>query len=300
MYKETETEQKTKIDPRYWWAALLFHILFPGLGQFYNGRIKRAVYLFIGFQLVFWFWSIVIYHTESFSSFVMMWIMATLVWIYGLIDAILLSLKIKGSYKPNKYNDKWHKYAIVIMLMFLVSELSEQFIEAKIIEAYRMPASSMEDAIFNGDYLIAKKCSNQDIKIRDIIVFKYPRDPSINYLKRIVASEGQKIEIKDKVLYVNGTQFEEPSSIKHTDPRIFPEGAYSIRDNLLPTKIPENKYFVMGDNRDNSADSRFWGFLDKDLVLGKALFIHWSMGPEPESEDSSSAIRWDRIGKNVN
>ncbi|MCP4634683.1 MAG: signal peptidase I, partial [candidate division Zixibacteria bacterium] len=190
MHQENDIE--IKVYPRMWWAALLFHILFPGLGQFYNGKIKRAIYFFVAYHLMFFFWMSVVYFTESMSGLVLMVIMAVAVWIYGLVDAILLSLRIKGSYQPNKYNDKWHKYAIVIMLMFLVSELSGQFSDTKIIEAYRMPSGSMEDTILVGDYIIVKKCDVIDLKVGDIVVFQYPRDPSVNYLKRIVASEGQK------------------------------------------------------------------------------------------------------------
>ncbi|MCP4631463.1 MAG: signal peptidase I [candidate division Zixibacteria bacterium] len=204
-------------------------------------------------------------------------------------------------------------------------------IKTSVVEAYKIPSGSMEDTLLVGDFLLANKfvygmklpIPYTDIHLPsiyepeqgDVIIFKYPRDPSINYIKRCIATEGQVVEIRDKVVYVDGKKYDDPSLMKHTDPRIFPSGAYSIRDNLPPTRVPAGNLFMMGDNRDNSADSRFWGFLDRKLVMGKAMVIHWSWAPDDNAPEVKYAnplsiagwigyniihfpqrVRWSRVG----
>jgi signal peptidase I len=148
----------------------------------------------------------------------------------------------------------------------------------------------------------------------DIVIFKYPRNPKVNYIKRCVAVEGQTVEIKDKVLYVDRKRIPDPSLGKHTNPQVRPKGRDS-RDNFGPYEVPKGCLFMMGDNRDNSADSRYWGPLPRELVLGKAMIIHWSWAADPNaprvtSEDLTSLpknvfynvihfpkrVRWNRIG----
>jgi signal peptidase I len=124
----------------------------------------------------------------------------------------------------------------------------------------------------------------------DVIVFKFPVDPSKDFIKRVVAVEGDKIEARDKVIYVNGLPANEPF-MRHTDNLVLP-----YRDNFGPIEIPKDKYFCMGDNRDNSRDSREWGFVDIKDVKGKALIIYFS-------KDTShpllrlDKVRFERIGR---
>jgi signal peptidase I len=99
-----------------------------------------------------------------------------------------------------------------------------------------------------------------------------------------VAVEGQTVEVRDKILYVDGEEFTNPPLSKYTKPNIpRPPGGQDTRDNWGPYVVPKECYFMMGDNRDNSYDSRYWRAVHKDLVLGKALFIHWSWGPDENS-----------------
>ncbi len=130
----------------------------------------------------------------------------------------------------------------------------------------------------------------EDPQPGDIIIFKYPLNQKLNYIKRCVAIGGQTIEIRDKQLYVDGEPVPLPAEGKFEDERVFsyPETARwgpGIRDNMPPLKVPKGKLFVMGDNRDSSADSRFWGFLDRDLVMGRAMIIHWSWAPDPKADE---------------
>ena len=120
----------------------------------------------------------------------------------------------------------------------------------------------------------------------DVIVFEFPEDTTKDFIKRIIGVPGDVIEMKDKVVYRNGEKLVEPY-IKHTDPNI-----QQRRDNFGPITVPPDRYFVMGDNRDESYDSRFWGFVDKEKIRGKAWVIYWSW-------DGPGDIRWSRIGRMV-
>jgi signal peptidase I len=168
-------------------------------------------------------------------------------------------------------------------------------IRGLVVQAFRIPTSSMEDTLQIGDFLFVNKMvygSEIDIglaghqlvyhrfpairepKPGDVVVFRYPDDPSRDFIKRCVAVGGQTVELRDKVLYVDGQAQEEPFAI-HKDPRVLPREA-SPRDNFGPFVVPHGQLFMMGDNRDNSHDSRFWGGLPRNLVKGQAMILYWS------------------------
>lgn len=172
-------------------------------------------------------------------------------------------------------------------------------IKTSIVEAYKVPSGSMEDTILVGDFILANKFvygaklpvvdwrlpAVDKIEPGDIVIFKYPHDKTTNYIKRCVALPGDIVEVRDKVLYVNGDEFEDPPHSKFTDPRVrkrMSRGKDS-RDNWGPHRVPQDCYFMMGDNRDHSSDSRFWGYVHKDLILGEAMLIHWSWKPDDQS-----------------
>lgn len=162
-------------------------------------------------------------------------------------------------------------------------------IKTSLVEAYKIPSGSMEDTLLVGDFLLANKFiygskiplvdahlpAVREPRPGDVIIFKFPLNPKQNYIKRLIATAGQTVEVKNKQVYVDGKLFPLPKQSKFTDPQIMPG-----RDNFGPVTVPPGKLFVMGDNRDNSYDSRFWGFLDRKLVLGKAMILHWSWKPD--------------------
>lgn len=177
------------------------------------------------------------------------------------------------------------------------------FIRAYIVQAFKIPSGSMIPTLLIGDHLLVNKfiygvkppLSDKKIlvfetpKRGDIIVFKYPEDPSRDFIKRVIAVEGDIVEIKNKKVFVNGVELKEPYA-RYTDPYIHPR-ELDPRDNFGPIKVPPHKLFVMGDNRDQSYDSRFWGFVDLNDVKGKALIIYWSWDSENQKP------RLQRIGK---
>ena len=187
------------------------------------------------------------------------------------------------------------EYVEAIVLAVLLTVV----IRGLVVQAFRIPTGSMEDTLLVGDFLYVNKLvygSEIDIGLAghrlvyyrfpairqphrgDVIVFRYPDDPSRDFIKRCVAVEGQTIEIKNKSLYVNDTLQREPY-VKHSDERILPR-EISARDNFGPFVVPKGHIFMMGDNRDNSHDSRFWGPLPLNLVKGKAMILYWSWEAE--------------------
>lgn len=157
----------------------------------------------------------------------------------------------------------------------------------------KIPSASMQDTLLVGDRIVVNKFAfgmeklpflkallpYKDIHRGDVIVFKSPEDPTKDFIKRVIAVGGDRLEIMDKKVYVNGLPVDEPYAV-HGDRKIFGRGASTLfgrdRDNLGPIQVPEGRYFVMGDNRDNSNDSRFWGFVPREYVKGQAVIILWS------------------------
>ncbi len=168
-----------------------------------------------------------------------------------------------------------------------------------IVQAFKIPSGSMLSTLQIGDYLLVNKflyglkqpfsdeylIEGRDPQVGDVIVFRYPRDPSLDYIKRIVGVPGDTLEMRDRQLYRNGMKVDEPYA-RTTQPSSYK------RDNFMPLTVPPGKYFVLGDNRDESADSRYWGFVDRSAIRGKAWRIYWSW-------TGIGNIRWNRIGQAV-
>jgi len=183
----------------------------------------------------------------------------------------------------------------------LVALLLALVIRTFLIQAFTIPSGSMLQTLQIGDYLLVNKFlygvknpfndeylfEGQDPAIGDIVVFKYPVNPSIDYIKRIVGLPGDVIEVRDKQLYRNGQPVTE-AYIQH-----LLEGIPGRLDNMPAMTVPEGEYFVMGDNRDNSEDSRAWGTVPRSAIHGKAWRIYWSWDSEEKSP------RWSRLGKLV-
>jgi len=197
------------------------------------------------------------------------------------------------------------EYAEAIAIAILLA----LFIRTFVVQAFKIPSGSMLPTLLIGDHLLVNKfiygirvpfsgkvlVPLKDPKSGDIIVFKFPKDRTIDYIKRVVGVPGDKIEVKNKKVYRNDKLAEDPFA-HFTSTTILP-GSVSPKDNFGPITVPEGKYFVMGDNRDNSSDSRFWGFVETNDVLGKAMIIYWSWDIDKPllSVDRFSSIRWGRL-----
>ncbi len=178
------------------------------------------------------------------------------------------------------------------------------FIRTFIVQAYKIPSGSMIPTLLVGDYILVNKLAygirnpfkNGYLirwsmpKRKDVIVFTYPVNPKLDFIKRVIGLPGDTIQIINKKVYVNGKPLNEPYA-RFVDPFVYPKSPNNPRDNFGPVKVPPGELFVMGDNRDESYDSRFWGFVPIKDVKGKALIIYFSWDPQKHR------IRWKRIGK---
>lgn len=228
--------------------------------------------------------------------------------------------------KPKKQQSKsiqWLKDIVFIVVVVLL-------IRTFIVQAYRIPTGSMEDSLLIGDHLFACKflygihipstdtrlLKFHDPKYKEIVIFRYPYERK-DFVKRCIAVEGDVVEIVNKKVYVNNKLLTEPYT-KFEDPAVyeklkidqsqyqwtwektgFMNAGGNVRDNFGPVKVPKNCIFVMGDNRDASFDSRFWGPLNKKWLLGKSLILYFSWDSQPPLYKIWKKIRWNRFGKIV-
>jgi signal peptidase I len=174
---------------------------------------------------------------------------------------------------------------------FLIAILLALVIRTFVVQAFKIPSGSMLPTLQIGDHLLVNKFLYwfTDTQRGDIIVFKFPQDEGRDFIKRVIALPGDKVEVRGKQVYVNDKPVQESYAV-HLDPSI-QENPHSPRDNFSPVKVPAGQLFMMGDNRDYSMDSRFWGFLDIKKIKGKAFIIYWSWDRE------RFRPRWERIGK---
>lgn len=195
----------------------------------------------------------------------------------------------------------------------LVAILLALFIRTFIIQAFKIPSGSMLPTLQIGDHLLVSKfiygikmpftgstlIPISDPKPNDIVVFQYPKNPDLDYIKRVIAVAGDIVEIRDKKIMINGKPFDDQHGV-FLDSMIHP-AALDPRDNFGPVTVPADKIFTMGDNRDNSYDGRFWGFVDLKAIRGKAWIIYWSWDVQVPffSLDRLRSIRWGRLGDTV-
>lgn len=182
--------------------------------------------------------------------------------------------------------------ALLIAIIFV------NFARIFVFQAFKIPTGSMEDNLKVGDHIIVNKfiygptgdgllsklVPLRNVERGDIVVFRYPKNPEVDYVKRVIGLPGDTITIRDKKVSVNGQELDEPY-VTHIDRRTFPEGLYlpepyRSRDHFGPFRVPAGQYFAMGDNRDDSNDSRFWGTVPRANVKGRAFMVYWSFDDE--------------------
>jgi signal peptidase I len=180
------------------------------------------------------------------------------------------------------------------------------FVMTFVVQAFQIPTGSMEPTLLVGDFLLVNKLvythpataldrallPRRDIRRKDIVVFKFPEDLKKDYVKRVIALEGEKFEIKGKQVYINDQPIVESYKV-HSDSRVFSKNGFyhyddAIRDNFGPVVVPPGHCFVMGDNRDNSEDSRYWSFLPMDNIKGRPWVIYFSYRAERDAYTKTS------------
>lgn len=201
--------------------------------------------------------------------------------------------------KGKRQKSQFREWTEAIILAFLIAMVIRTFV----VQAFKIPSSSMMPTLAVGDHILVWKfiygikvpVIDKKLFVRrpnrgDIIVFVYPRDRSKDFIKRVIGLPGEKIQIVGKDILVNDIPIEDPwgeYAKNHVN-------TGSVRDNYGPKIVPANSLFVMGDNRDNSQDSRYWGFVDLNAVKGKAFIIYFSW--DRTSRNILEKIRWNRFG----
>jgi len=207
-------------------------------------------------------------------------------------------VKDDKSKTKEKTKSKVKEYVESIIIAILIAV----FIRTFIICAYKIPSRSMVQTLLVGDHILVNKfiygvkipllrrtiIPVREPKRGEIVVFIYPNDRSKDFIKRVIGMGGDKIEIVNKKIFINGKEYKDSFGI-YSDNIIYP-ATMQPRDNFGPITVPNDAIFVMGDNRDESLDSRFWGFVNLKDVEGKAFIIYWSWNRDEHN------LRWQRLG----
>jgi signal peptidase I len=190
----------------------------------------------------------------------------------------------------------------------LIAVIFVNFARMFVFQAFKIPTGSMEDNLKIGDHIIVNKfiygpmsgpLANvvpiREVRRGDIIVFRYPKQPETDFVKRVIGLPGETIEVRDKKVSVNGKVLDEPYTL-FDDPQVYPleprlPEPYRSRDQFGPYLVPEGQYFAMGDNRDRSSDSRYWGTVPRSEIKGRAFMVYWSFEGEPPPQGSPASAR---------
>jgi signal peptidase I len=279
--------------PRKPWIAGVLTLVSRGLGHLYAGSPKRGVILFgIEQSLAIALGIAIIVYTPNIYSLLVFVAIGIGFVIFCIWDAVKIAKTKRDQYELAKYN-RWFAYAGYFIVMSLgVSIMISENVKTNLVKAYKLPSGAMEDTLLVGDHiLVDQRNSAREPRRGDIVIFEYPEDPTKDFIKRVVAVGGDTIEVRNKTLFVNNSSITEAYAV-HKETDIIP-ATQNPRDNLGPQVVPSGSFFTMGDNRDRSYDSRFWGFVSKDKVKGTVKSIYWSW------DRKKGEVRWARIGKKV-
>jgi len=190
----------------------------------------------------------------------------------------------------------WRDYFEALLIAVIFATFARSFV----LQAFKIPSASMEENLLIGDHILVNKfvygptpagaslLPVRPVRRGDIVVFRFPDDPSRDFIKRCVGLPGDRIEVRDKIVLVNGRHLNEADYVFHSDERTYPRSIflseeYRNRDNFGPVSVPEGELFFLGDNRDDSNDSRFWGTVPIKYVKGRALLVYWSFHADQDS-----------------
>lgn len=293
-----QLDTSTAVTPRRRrpWVAAILSFLVPGLGHQYIGRYLRAVLLFLFFR------------AADLMALILMALIpvkvANIVVPFTLIlalRALLASIAARDARRmaadaPVGPLSRWYSLvAACVLVGVVIQPVSLYVCKTTLVQTYSIPTGSMEKTILRGDRLLAVKWAygwripplqgivfgRREARRRDLVVFPFPEDPERAFLLRVIGLPGETVEIQDRTVFVNGRPLEEPYAHFLSE---------ASRDNWGPQVVPDGHVLVLGDNRDNSRDSRFWGFVREDDLLGCARAVYWSAEPD------TGRVRWERIG----
>lgn len=253
-------------------VSFLLSLCLPGLGQWYNGNILRGALLYAGMWTIFIGLGLtgLIY---SLPGWICIAAVPSISWIVIAADAAIGAARLKAI--QLKWYNKWYLYAGAFLfahvaLIPATAWLAQYHIVR--VRTFKVPMNSMNPSLKAGDHFIAKLGRYNPTR-GDAVIFPVPEDKSKTFVKRVIGLPGERLEIKDKVVFINGQRIEDPWGV-YSEVTI--PGQMAPRDNFGPITIPQGAVFVMGDNRDYSHDSRFWGPVEIKNITARALFIYWA------------------------
>jgi signal peptidase I len=283
------------------WLAAILNFVVPGLGHQYAGRIRSAALLLLLYQPL-----------ETTTLLLMLWIPSrgvnvaapyAIVVVARVILAVAAALDVRPALERPVFRLSRSRALVGSLLVVVgLNKLWVTVYRASVAQAYALPTGSMEPTILMGDRVLASKwdygwrlpllarplTARRDVVRGELVVFPYPQDPGRTYLKRVVGLPGERFEIRGKRVFIDGRRLEEPYA--HFIEAPGTDSPSELWNNFPAVTVPADSYFVLGDNRDNSRDSRFWGFLRGSDLQGRPRLVYWSVDPR------TGAVRWSRIG----
>lgn len=292
-----EMDESGRIRPRRPLAALLLSVC-PGLGQQYSGHIVRGIVLYASLIILSWLTAAIFMFVEGRAG-VALFAVPVIGFVMIAIDAFLLARRQPLEYRLRWFNRWWIYPAVFLLLLVTVNPLMDMIVGKTITRAHLARTDSMVPTVLNNDVLLVNKLAYRisEPERGDIVLIDFNRKRDSNITKmamgdqlvrRIIAIPGDTVEIKGRDLLVNGKKTDEPYAFYSESDRVL-----YVEENFGPVKVPENSYFVLGDNRNFSIDSRVLGFIDKGLIGGKITKILWSWNLDEKR------IKWDRAGLSI-
>lgn len=289
MTSDNAVQAESRVKPRRTWLAVILTLLTPGLGHLYIGQPKKAV----AFWILSWVFSIagvlalLIVGGTGLVLSLLLFTVPVGYFLFVLANVVRSTRSVR-CLELRSFN-RWYIYAGIIVLTQALTDREIVHIKTNVVEAFWFPSGSMQPTLLIGDHFLVDKRAYASgvLPARgDVVVFVSPVDSKTRLAKRAVALAGDTVEIREKKLYVNGS-LQNESYVRHEDP----DHVFTPRDTFGPVVVPEQKFFVLGDNRDKSYDSRFWGFVPGEFLLGRATVLYWSRG--------DNGPRWERIGVRI-
>lgn len=285
MNTQAQSNTAMEAHPRSPWLALLLSFGATGLGHLYCGQLTRGLVLFFA---SFAFGPIIVTATRgasstmTFAAVALALVLYFAIFLFALIDAWRIARRTPADYRCKEYN-RWYLYLLFILVALTYPANLAQTIHDHIVAAYKIPSTSMAPNILVGDYILLDKTvyTRRELQRGDVVIFPYPDNRRIQFLKRVVGLPGETIAIRKGVVFINGEAITRPSGAEGLASEGPQGSAYRIKPqweksgDLPPTSIPHGHCFVLGDNRSNSRDSRNFGPVPLRDVLGAVTFTHW-------------------------
>ncbi|MFH2137675.1 MAG: signal peptidase I [Candidatus Omnitrophota bacterium] len=273
-----------KLKPKEPLLALLLACLFPGLGQVYAGQTKRGIKFFCLLVVLPLIPILYLLHPQTGIPAVLGYAFLAMLGFLVILSFVVLVDAYKCAKSFNRHRNikittsRSKKFWLIIYIIFFLfvfnpSSLVGLYVKTSVIQAFKIPVGSMMPTLIAGDRIICNKLAYKKSapKRGDVIIFKFPENPKIVFIKRLVGFPGETLEIRSGQIIINGKTLKEPKAITQTF--YHNRGEYGQEEQAIT--IPEDSYFCLGDNSYNSRDSRYWGFVPKKNLIGKAYKIYW-------------------------